>query len=168
MNGGAFLDKLLEPLPAEGLIDIGLNRDLRKARGHVWRRAMNAYEAADALRRFYWTEVIRFSDFEPNARKAKANVRFELNLRDLQEERGIALMRTPAPDKEALAWKHRRSTRLAFKMPKAEIDALIAADEAFLVAHPMSWRRRAGQNTATNTGPSTPRSRNILPRKPSR
>ncbi len=49
---------------------------------------------------------------------------------------------TPAPRPEDLQWKRRQADWTAIPLSRAEIDAALAADEAFFAAHPVKRERR--------------------------
>jgi hypothetical protein len=143
-----FMSAVLEPLPAEDLIDINYNKLVRADMWEKWRRAevttefnaaaLRFYEARDGLR--YYTDPQEFKDRMHEFHRGRAPL-----VAAYRQSLAFQLI-TPAPDGEALRWKRaqflkNKATEHGYHLPIAEarIRASIDQDEKFLAAHP---RRR--------------------------
>lgn len=134
-----FLDAVLSPVPTAEIIDFAYNRDMRNARLPAWRLA----DAESTLLRAQ-LDLLRA---EGRLKAAQARMAGGGPIYSgLMEAEVLAAMRraeaaqvvVPAPDQAAIAWK--RSALRGGRLPITEeqANAAIAADEAFLAAHPIT------------------------------
>ena len=137
----AFVAKIMEPLPAEQLVDIAYNRQARDMRRPAWSHAENKTGAWRSLKEYYYCLAL-YQEDEGELELARDATQRSLEGEDSYREAAIQQMRTPAPDPNAVAWKKKHVTWLQYHMPMEEINAAIAADEAFLEAHPVGYRKR--------------------------
>jgi hypothetical protein len=145
-----FMQRVLEPLPAEELLDIPYNKLVR---AEIWER----WRKAEVITGFYSAALHLDSAHESLSQHMEPREFADL-LSGLRRIDRAALVKewrrylatqlvTPAPDGEALKWKRaqlRKEMRHysgGWYLPinEDEIRAAIDADERFLAAHP---RRR--------------------------
>jgi len=138
-----FIIQCLEPLPSAELEDIAYNKLARKARAEPWRSAYLTERFWRGLLDASLAADIIVTDFPERAWKLSAEV-VPANVRKHYRVACAALLRTPAPHDYAVAWKKQQAKGLCPDVPKDQLAALIAADEAFLAAHPVSSRKRGG------------------------
>ena len=133
----SFIHKVMEPLPEECLIDTHYNSIVRQQRRDAWR-------AANAKRRCYEALFRVACDVSQNFRyrvDAAVSVPSQSECLRLYREALAEQLLTPIEGKADIAWKRR--VRLgSLPVSKEQVEAAIAADEAFLAAHPV---RRAGR-----------------------
>lgn len=125
----AFVDKCLEPLPDEVLVDTHMNRLLRSARQAAWWEADTATEIAR----------LKLDLFRAMHRRVRMPSEERELLRAYRAAKAKQLL-VPAHDKACLSWKRRAANDDYLPVSKDEIDAAIAADEAFLASHPTTRR----------------------------
>lgn len=116
---------------------IAKNEDLRRDRREAWR-------AADALSN-YWRAALDFSDATARAQhhdlkaaRGHAKISHEgrwVILQAYREAIGKHLL-TPAPDMAAVTWKRKQLGKAYLDVKKEQVEKSIAADIAFLDAHP--------------------------------
>lgn len=142
----AFLLQCLDPLPDAVLIDTQHNHLMRKARGENWRKASFVTDLAEAEAKYLlaknnharWVlgDAVAADEVEHRRHRVLKGWRHAI----------AEQIRASAPDRLAVQWKRAAAKDDSFLPIKAaEIAALIAADEAFLAAHPITKqpRRRA-------------------------
>ena len=139
----AFVGKMLAPVPTEQLLDIPYNQAVRRTRRDA---AQAETEMLDILVQYYRCRSDYLRYCEGNLRDADIHWREALAYAEPCHAALCRQMRTPAPDPAAVAWKKCQRKFVEHHMP--EIDALIAADEAFLAAHPVSARKKAAAEAA--------------------
>jgi hypothetical protein len=146
---GSFVCAVLEPQPAESLIDIHFNLIARQARREAWRKASwttecllkwrNFLTAADAYRGTENHDGLRIGNhFVP---ASIINPKELPSLVKLWREAVVAQILTPAPTLSDLAWKRAASRYRLLPIQKAQVNAAIAADEAFFIGHPVKRPR---------------------------
>lgn len=133
----AFMARLLEPLPAEELMDGLFGHAIRRDRRQAWRLAeirtgyfrakANWQNARDTYR--VWFEGAPVTGY---CQQTVADLR-----RAIAEQ-----ILTPAPDKAAVKWKKVQSTDEFLPIEAAQMERAIADDEAWLAAHPAKRSRR--------------------------
>lgn len=139
----AFVSKMLDPVPAAELVDIAYNQAIRKTRLDAWRAARAETEMFHSLAKYHWAESDYFKYRKGDPERERLSINRSWAYSETCRDATCRQMRTPAPDPAAVAWKKQRAEYAAFTMPREEIDELIAADEAFLAAHPVSARKKA-------------------------
>jgi hypothetical protein len=113
------------------------NARLRSARWEVWRRA-------DAIVN-YWRALLEFTDAVSRAKRnglnearahaeTSAEARWQI-LESYRDAMGKHLL-TPAPDVASVNWKRHKLRRSYVGVKKELVEKAIAADIAFLDAHP--------------------------------
>lgn len=142
-----FVDRLLEPLPETALADPALATLERRVRRTAWQHEMALWRFLEGQREFLdsfrWCGI-RGRKMPPHA--ASASVLAHLPSRDETQaalnDLAAAMIRLPAPDKGAVAWKRSQLRRIRFlPIDEAEAGRCIAEDEAFIAANA---RRGAG------------------------
>ncbi|MBZ9760674.1 hypothetical protein LB553_07250 [Mesorhizobium sp. CA8] len=130
----AFIEACLDPLPTAVLVDTAYNTQLRRARKAAWREAermTGAYRDAINLASYFHRPVV---GLEPLHKILGGGRRQEL----VDEWRRLTARQilTPAPDSSALKWKRSAAKRDLLPISAEQIATAIAADEAWLAAHP--------------------------------
>lgn len=145
-----FMSRVMEPLSEGALTDFEYNRLAREARRGAWQRGeavLAVYKARIDLQHALWIFDMRCAEKRPTEEDEDASHEKLWKLREGSEAATVALMRTPAPDKLAIAWKRARLSDDALfrhtRLTLEEAERLIAADEAFLEAHPLKKGRAA-------------------------
>jgi len=127
----------LEPLPDEALIDTHYNSIARHARRDAWYRARTETHFFEALLQYvraakaYCKRIDHINELQ---RIAEAD-----DLDILRQKRSAVARQilTPAPTKAAVAWKRQAAEDKYLPVRPEDIEAAIAADEAFFAAHPV-------------------------------
>lgn len=146
-----FIDRCLDPLPAEAVVDTHYNSLVRRTRKDAWRRARakseyyeGLHQAASALDYYCGTGVE-----QPVALPCVTEcVR-------LYRQAVADQMLTPCEQQKDVAWKRRQLSRHQnywyFPVERDRVERSIAEDEAFLTAHPTAIRkaRRAKREDLT-------------------
>jgi hypothetical protein len=124
------MQRLLEPLPAEALVDKEYNSMLRQVRWEAWRlawiktrylRAKADWEDAEGTY-LKWFEGVRIHHKQETVDALRLAIAEQILL--------------PAPDKAALRWKKAAANKPCLPITAAEVERAIADDEAWLAAHP--------------------------------
>jgi hypothetical protein len=138
-----FMQQCLDPLPDAVLIDTHHNQLMRRARDKNWRKAGAVTGLAKALQDYFFAKSVHAQSVLEDAGAA----------RELEQRRQRCVagwrqaiaeqIRVPAPDRLSVQWKREAARKNKYlPIEAAEIAALIAADEAFLAAHPISKQPR--------------------------
>lgn len=130
----AFIERCLDPLPDECLVDIQYNNMVRRERWEPWweaDRKRRYFEAMRDLADFYRLHIRPYQDM---------NLKISCLDNYLKEWRKALAeqLLTPAACTADLAWKKRELGKLNQWVPVSseDVEAAIAADEAFFAAHP--------------------------------
>ena len=133
-----FMNALLEPRPDAELLDTHHNTLLRRARRKEWRKASARTGYFRALLELKRAEYLYVRNVVRDSKRADRifGRHREAVDRLLRDAEAMQIL-TPAPDQAALQWK-RKVVAADEYLPLAavEIAAAIAADEAWLAAHP--------------------------------
>ncbi|MEN3146148.1 hypothetical protein ABCW43_02415 [Neorhizobium sp. IRAMC:178] len=141
-----FMSHVMEPLPQGALTDFEYNRLLRDARRTAWHKGEATLrlhharlEIHDAMLIFDRVVAEQHLTDEDEVAIYSKRDRMLANMKAATERQ----IRTPAPDQAAIEWKRRRMADLysTARISREEIAELIAADEAFLAAHPIKKGR---------------------------
>lgn len=136
----AFICALLEPLPEGVPIDTQYNSFMRRARKNAWHRAYVISTYYRSLVDYYDAQgnYARVIDNDPDREHQLSFQRAEAIK---QWRKAIAAqIRTPAPTRADVTWKVQAAKDAYLPITPEEVAAAIAADEAFLDAHPVSSR----------------------------
>ncbi|RUX26819.1 hypothetical protein EOA13_22130 [Mesorhizobium sp. M7A.F.Ca.US.011.01.1.1] len=134
----AFMQQCLDPLPDAALVDTHHNHLMRRARAGNWRKAGAVTGLAKAEQDYLFAKSLHAQSVLEDAAAA---AEFEHRRQHCVERRRQAIaeqIRAPAPDRAAVQWKQAAAKDQCLPIKAAEIAALIAADEAFLAAHPIT------------------------------
>jgi hypothetical protein len=140
----AFIEACLDPLPDDVLIDTHYNLMVRYQRWDAWR-------AADAKTRCYNALFEAAGLIRENARyrvHAPVSIPPESECLKLYRQALAEQLLTPVERKADIDWKKRkfksesREGYWCLPVEPEEIEASIAADEAFLAAHPTKRTHR--------------------------
>lgn len=133
-NFAQFLNAMLSPVVAGEVVDFGYHRDMREARRGAWRRA-----ASETGLHYARLKLL-------NAEEHWSAMR-DLPHRGCTPRDGLATawraataqqILTPAPDQAAVTWKRAAARLPCLPITKEAAADAIAADEAFLAAHPLT------------------------------
>lgn len=144
----AFVQQCLDPLPDAVLIDTHHNQLMRQARRLPWRKA-NAVTRLTTAEMDYWfaksihAMYVLEDDDKSTAYSDKRMLSVDRNRQAVADQ-----IRVPAPDLLAVQWKREAAKDSCLPIGADEIAKLIAADEAFLAAHPITKqpRRKRGRS----------------------
>ncbi|RUU59941.1 hypothetical protein [Mesorhizobium sp. M2C.T.Ca.TU.002.02.1.1] len=142
MRLSVFIKACLEPLPRAALVDTAYNSAMRQARQRAWREAKRttlAYGCACDLA--LWFDHRPIKGLEALHEHLGGNEK-RANL--VNERRRLTALQilTPAPDKGAVKWKRFAAKDRYLPISHEQIEAAIAADEAWLAAHPTTKEPR--------------------------
>jgi hypothetical protein len=134
-----FIHACMEPLPAEELIDTKFNSMLRNQRHKQWHAAYCQYAALKGL--------LGATDYRLERVERLFNAPISLPSRDQilkrYREALAELLLTPTVRKSDVEWKKRQLKDLKYvPVDASDVEAAIAADDAFLAAHPIKRTRR--------------------------
>lgn len=140
----AFVSAVLEPLPAEILIDTHYNFIARQTRREAWLRADAATCYFKAMHAYIWAASRHYRYEKLESLKSTAEISCCLTAEQLRAAIARQIL-TPAFDQAGVVWKRavladELRSRWPFKyfsITREETEAAIAADEAFLAAHPV-------------------------------
>ncbi len=134
-----FMEALLEPLPDNVLVDTHYNSLMRQMRQGAWARADAKTDFLEAKLKFKRAEG-RLARTHGNEPEHERSVEFAI----VDEYRAAiaAQMLVPAPDQAAVKWKKRAAQDRYIPIARDAIERAIAADEAWLAAHPVACRRK--------------------------
>jgi hypothetical protein len=135
-NFTAFVHAVLEPLPDEALFDTHYNSIARLARRDAWYRAQTETQFFEALLQYvraaksYCKHVKQIEELKTYSGADEYDI--------LRQKRAAVARQilTPAPSKTEVAWKRKAALDKYLPINPEDIDAAIAADEAFFAAHP--------------------------------
>ncbi|RWP40170.1 MAG: hypothetical protein EOR04_19695 [Mesorhizobium sp.] len=138
----AFVQQCLDPLPDDVLIDTHHNQLMRQARRLPWRKA-------DAVTSLAMAEMDYLHAKSVHAQYVLEDEALD---RSYSDQRTISVgrkrqavadqIRVPAPDLLAVQWKREAAKDRYLPIGEDEVSKLIAADEAFLAAHPITKQPR--------------------------
>ncbi|WP_442577595.1 hypothetical protein ACSBOB_18670 [Mesorhizobium sp. ASY16-5R] len=141
----AFIGQCLDPLPDETLVDTAHNSMLRQSRHRAWFIGQTVVEFCRASLDFHtvadrYARVVQHDDAKAKEHHA---IRSDM-LGKWRTAVAVALL-IPAGRQDALSWKI--ATLKSREMPwfpveRAKVEAAIAADKAWLAAHPTTRRPR--------------------------
>lgn len=136
---GKFMEALLEPLPDNVLVDTHYNSLMRQMRQAAWARADAKTDLLEATLKFRRAEgrLARAHGY-----KAAHEQSVEFAIVDDYRAAIAAQMLVPAPDQAAVKWKKRAAQDRYIPISRDAIERQIAADEAWLAAHPVACRRK--------------------------
>ena len=137
-NLDAFIDRCMEPLPDDVLIDTQLARILRKQRFRQWNDAIMKYKYCKAQ-----LEVVRYNRTRNAAEKSSevlSRIMNENEALEIMHAAHLALLLTPAAHKADVAWKRRQLDGYMAELFAGDIERVCKEDEAFFDAHPVSRR----------------------------
>lgn len=135
----AFMTALLEPRPDGEVDDIEYNRLIKKCRRKAWLKA----EAETQHNRAgvdYWDSYkwycLMVKNYDFNHEKTQYAESERMTWVNNWRASVASQLLTPAYDSAGLAWKRRAAKKPCLPITPEEIEKAIAADEAFLAAHP--------------------------------
>ncbi|MGP2491057.1 hypothetical protein ACTDI4_05445 [Mesorhizobium sp. PUT5] len=138
---GKFIEALMAP-PVDAGTNTAFNAEMRKGRMEVWMRVW--------CKREFYRALFGALLYTSRSHANRVEVTFALPPLDqverLYKEAFAEQLLTPAPSKDALAWKLRymKTTGWGLRITREEAKAAIAADEEFLAAHPVRRRKATG------------------------
>jgi hypothetical protein len=138
----AFVQQCLDPLPDAVLVDTHHNLLMRRARAENWRKARLVTDLAKAEQDFHFAKSVHAQWVLEDAGAADEFNHRRLRCIERWQQAIAEQIRVPAPDRIAVQWKRAASKNKCLPIEAAEIAALIAADEAFLAAHPITKQPR--------------------------
>ncbi|MBD0416135.1 hypothetical protein [Oryzicola mucosus] len=140
----AFLHAVLEPLPDAVMLDTAHNSELRRATYNKFicmRRRVDYYES---LRAAFDCTVAW--DWYPEEAQQFEPLLVHFPRRSILEKHYHAALydclMTLVGDKVCIEWKKRRVGQIGYPDKKADVEAAIARDEAFCLAHPVRAKGR--------------------------
>lgn len=142
LSGGKFMEALLHPLPDEALLDFEYSLLMRRARKRYWLIAAAITRYQDAKFRMVSEECLLAFKSGDSAKRDSLNSKRVKAL--IQWRAAVAAqICTPAPDLSAVKWKQRAAEKDPYiPVSKQEISKAVAADMAWLAAHPVACRRK--------------------------
>ncbi|RWO54167.1 hypothetical protein [Mesorhizobium sp.] len=138
----AFVQQCLDPLPDAVLIDTHHNQLMRQARRLPWRKA-DAVTSLTRAEMDYWCakDIHAMYVLEDEDRSSAYSHKRTLTVE--RKRQAVAdQIRVPAPDLLAVQWKREAAKDRYLPISADEVAKLIAADEAFLAAHPITKQPR--------------------------
>jgi hypothetical protein len=136
-NYEAFVATVLDRLPEQELTDLNYNQLVRHSRYDAWNRAAAATNYYKAATDFYFASAVYYGNVEVNStlRPASESERQEA----VNQWRAAVAQQilTPSYNRECVTWKLRAAKRGFLPISDEKIKDAIAADEAFLSAHPL-------------------------------
>ncbi|SFK72748.1 hypothetical protein [Methylocapsa palsarum] len=147
-DDAAFIANLLEPVLPHELDDFEYNKLARKCLEDAW-KDVDARTRHDRAAFEFWDKYWCYYRFHMKD-KSKADYAFEQRSSWLADWRKSVAeqLRTAACDSAGLAWKRRMEKEPCLSISREEIDAAIAADEAFLAAHPVRRPSKVAKKSA--------------------
>ncbi|MCF6103586.1 hypothetical protein [Mesorhizobium muleiense] len=144
----AFVRQCLDPLPDAVLIDTHHNQLMRQARRLPWRKADAVTSLATAETAYWQEKSIHAMYVLEDEDKSSAYSDKRMISVDRSRQAVADQIRVPAPDLMAVQWKREAAKDRYLPIGKDEVAKLIAADEAFLAAHPITKqpRRKRGRS----------------------
>ncbi len=151
-NFDAFIHAVLEPLPDGVLIDTQYNSIARQTRRDAWYRAYTKTRYFEALLEYVRAAQSFYGQVEQSDILATIARMDDMALVIECRAAARAQILTPAYDQAGVAWKRTWLARLQamsdsptvyLPINREETEAAIAADEAFLAAHPVKRCRRS-------------------------
>ncbi|TIL25713.1 MAG: hypothetical protein E5Y88_12250 [Mesorhizobium sp.] len=144
----AFVQQCLDPLPDAVLIDTHHNQLMRQARRLPWRKA-DAVTSLTGAETDYWyakslhAMYVLEDEHQSSAYSDKRMLSVDRNRQAVADQ-----IRVPAPDLVAVQWKREAAKDRHLPIGADEVAKLIAADESFLAAHPITKqpRRKRGRS----------------------
>ncbi|TIL84651.1 MAG: hypothetical protein E5Y73_32325 [Mesorhizobium sp.] len=138
----AFVQQCLDPLPDAVLIDTHHNQLMRQARRLPWRKA-DAVTSLARAETAYWQEksIHAMYVLEDEDRSSAYSDKRMISV-DRSRQAVADQIRVPAPDLLAVQWKREAAKDRYLPISADEVAKLIAADEAFLAAHPITKQPR--------------------------
>lgn len=136
----AFIEACLDPLPTAVLVDTAYNSQMRKMRFAKWRKAeatTTSYHAAIQLHHAFHSFAIR--DKSPAGLEAVRSSLWSIDVSTLVAKWRQAVadqIQTPAFDQASVQWKRQAAKKPYLPISGEQIEAAIAADVAWLAAHP--------------------------------
>ncbi|RWP33002.1 MAG: hypothetical protein E5Y63_31560 [Mesorhizobium sp.] len=144
----AFVQQCLDPLPDAVLIDTHHNQLMRQARRLPWRKA-DAVTSLTGAETDYWYAKSIYAMYVLED-EDKSSAYFDKRMLSVDRNRQAVAdqIRVPAPDLVAVQWKREAAKDRHLPIGADEVAKLIAADEAFLAAHPITKqpRRKRGRS----------------------
>jgi len=139
-----FLVAVLSPVTAGEVVDFGYNRDLREARRAAWRLTSSETDLCNARRKLFNAED-SWSAMRDLPRRTDQP---RMDLTTAWRAAVAQQILTPAPDQAAVLWKRAAAKLKCLPISQEAAAEAIAADEAFLAAHPLT---RAQSRHATHS-----------------
>jgi hypothetical protein len=131
----AFVNAVMEPLPDETLLDTHYNLVMRRARHEAWHQADTTTRYCKALFDVCWATSSYYEYVEKNEIAARRVDGAHAALLSAYRTALARQILTPAYHRANVAWKRRQDVDY-LPIKREEVEAAIAADEAFLAAHP--------------------------------
>lgn len=141
LSRNKFMEALLEPLPNNVLVDTHYNSLMRQMRRDAWFRADAKTDYLHSKRYFQMAEA-RLARISGDERQENTSHSASFDTLKLERAAIADQILVPAPDQAAVKWKRKAASDRYLPISKEEIERAIAADEAWLAAHPVACRRR--------------------------
>lgn len=138
----AFVQQCLDPLPDAVLIDTHHNQLMRQARRLPWRKADAVTSLAVAETDYWFAKSIHAQYVLEDEDRSSAYSDKRMLSVDRSRQAVADQIRVPAPDLVAVQWKREAAKDRHLPIGEDEVAKLIAADEAFLAAHPITKQPR--------------------------
>ncbi|RWO75944.1 MAG: hypothetical protein EOS18_28115 [Mesorhizobium sp.] len=138
----AFVQQCLDPLPDAVLIDMHHNQLMRQARCLPWRKADAVTSLARAETAYWQEKSIHAMYVLEDEDRSSAYCDKRMISVDRSRQAVADQIRVPAPDLLAVQWKREAAKDRYLPISADEVAKLIAADEAFLAAHPITKQPR--------------------------
>ncbi len=138
----AFVQQCLDPLPDAVLIDTHHNQLMRQARRLPWRKADAVTSLTGAETDYWYAKSLHAMYVLEDEDKSSAYSDKRMLSVDRNRQAVADQIRVPAPDLVAVQWKREAAKDRYLPIGEDEVAKLIAADEAFLAAHPITKQPR--------------------------
>jgi hypothetical protein len=137
----AFLQQCLDPLPDAVLLDTHHNQLMRQARRLPWRKADAITSLTRAELDYLFAKSVHAGVLGDEAEAKAYEHRRCCCLKRLRQAVADQI-RVPAPDLLSVQWKREAAKDQYLPIDADEVARLVAADEAFLAAHPITKQPR--------------------------
>ncbi|PAQ09873.1 hypothetical protein [Mesorhizobium temperatum] len=138
----AFVQQCLDPLPDAALIDTHHNQLMRQARRLPWRKADAVTDLTRAETAYWQAKSIHAMYVLEDEDRSRAYSHKRMISVDRSRQAVADQIRVPAPDLLAVQWKREAAKDRYLPISAVEVARLVAADEAFLAAHPITKQPR--------------------------
>ncbi len=133
----SFIASCLEPIPGNQEIDLEYNRLVRKSGDNSWRPTYVEMRFYDSLLDCLLWSGVYFREIKRDDKAYEQFNRLRFALLDRYRQSVVALLRAPISIKSHVKEKQVLAKQPCLPITQAEIDKILARDEAFLAAHPV-------------------------------